>query len=87
MNNKKKLMLALNKWLYHNNKMREINKYLYDHTELFEAQRIEDYKEELFSFFAGKITRYTKDENNLYEKLTVKEALELKEYQLFGGNE
>lgn len=83
----KKLMKAISKWLYYNNKMREINKYLYDHTELYETKRIDEYKEEIFSYFAGKITRYTKDENNLYERLSAKEILELKEYELFGGNE
>lgn len=83
----KKLKKAISKWLYHNNKMREINKYLYDHTELYENNKIDEYKEELFSYFAGKITRYTKDENNLYEKLSTKELLELREYELFGGNE
>lgn len=84
LNREEKLIKYIAKWIELNEKMREINKYLYEHTELFEAKRIEDYNEELFAFFAGKITRYTKDYNTLLERMTFKQNMMLKEFQLFG---
>lgn len=65
----KELMLFVNKWKKLNNKMREVNKYLYEHTELFERTYMFEYNEELFHFFAKKITRYAKEENELNQIL------------------
>lgn len=83
MNNKETYIKLVKQWLYHNSKCREINKYLYEHTEFFENQTMLDYAEEQFNFFAGKITRYTKDENRLKETLTAKQLIDLKMEELF----
>lgn len=83
MKNKDIFYTAINKWLYHNEKMREINKYLYEHTELFEGITMNDFKEELYHFFAGKINQYTKRENQLLELMTPKMSIELQQNKLF----
>lgn len=70
------------KWLHYNDKLREINKYLFEHTELFEQKYMTDYEEELFNFFAGKIQRFTKDENKLKSLLKQSDRQEILEYRL-----
>lgn len=70
------------KWLYYNNKLREVNKYLFEHTELYEQKYMTDYDEELFNFFAGKIQRYTRDENKLRSLLSNSDRQEIIEYKL-----
>lgn len=70
------------KWLYYNNKLREINKYLFEHTELYEQKYTTDFEEELFNFFAGKIQRYTRDENKLRSLLSNSDRQEIIEYKL-----
>lgn len=70
------------KWLYYNNKLREINKYLFEHTELYEQKYMTDFEEELFNFFAGKIQRYTRDENKLRSLLSNSDRQEIIEYKL-----
>lgn len=82
-NNKKKLYTAINKWLELNEKMAEINKYLYEHTELFESNTMNEFKEELYHFFAGKINQYTRRHNELLDKMTPKMIIELNENKLF----
>lgn len=79
------LIKFIYKWKYHNNKMREINKYLYDHTELFERKYMCDYNEELFHFFAKKITRYAKEENELNELMGYELNEKTKKYGLLEG--
>ncbi len=69
-------------WIYHNEKLREINKYLFDHTELFEELYCSDFNNDLFRFFAGKITRYGRDYNELYKKLTSEQRKELNRVKL-----
>ena len=64
-------------WLYHNDKMKEINKYLFNHTELFEEIYCSDFNNDIFRFFAGKITRYAKDVNEIYKRLNKEQTNEL----------
>jgi len=67
---KQELAEYINKWIELSNKQHEIVKYLFDHTELFEQKYVYDYKNELFRFFAGKITRNANDINKLEKFLT-----------------
>lgn len=85
MRKNKKLAKALNKWLKCNEELRKINSYLYEHTELFEQDNMFDYNDELYAFFAGKITRFTREQNELYDKVTTNFAIFMKEVELFGG--
>lgn len=82
MNRDEELLKVINKWLYHNEKLRQINKYLYEHTELFEQQYMTDYLDELYAFFAGKITRFTRDYNLLTSKLSQKQLKKLRQIQI-----
>ena len=61
-------------WLNTNDKLRQINKIIYNKTELFEQKYMTEYRQELFSYFAAKITRYTRDENELYKLLDYQET-------------
>lgn len=63
------LAIVIGKWITTNQKLKEINKYLYEHTELFECKYEQDYQTELYNCFAKKITRFTKDEKEIYEKM------------------
>lgn len=78
----KKCMKAINKWLYYNEKLKEINNYLYTNTELFEQEKMYEYRESLFRFFAGKITRFSKDYNELMEKLSPIERKKMYELKI-----
>lgn len=69
-------------WLYHNEKMKEINKYLFDHTELYEQKYMTDFRDSLFRFFAGKITRFSKDYNKIYELLNKDEKQKLNKIRM-----
>ena len=69
-------------WLYHNEKMKEINKYLFDHTELYEQKYMTDFRDSLFRFFAGKITRFSKDYNKIYELLNKDEKQRLNKIRM-----
>ncbi|UPW40949.1 hypothetical protein [Sigmofec virus UA08Rod_6044] len=71
MNEKNLKIIA--KWIKINKKLKEINDYIYKHTEIFEEKYTSEYREELFNFFAGKITRFTKDHNKLMNLLKEKE--------------
>lgn len=67
MKNELEIMIA--EWLNANEKLQTINSYLYEHTELYESYSMTGYKEDLFNFFAGKITRFGRDNNNLFKIL------------------
>lgn len=69
-------------WLYHNEKMKEINKYLFDHTELYEQKYMTNFRDSLFRFFAGKITRFSKDYNKIYELLNKDEKQRLNKIRM-----
>lgn len=69
-------------WLYHNEKMKVINKYLFDHTELYEQKYMTDFRDSLFRFFAGKITRFSKDYNKIYELLNKDEKQRLNKIRM-----
>lgn len=72
----------ISEWLYHNEKMKEINKYLFDHTELYEQKYMTDFRDSLFRFFAGKITRFSKDYNKIYELLNKDEKQRLNKIKM-----
>lgn len=78
MNNQRIRRQLINKWIELNSKMEEINKYLFEHTELFEKKYMDEYLEDLYRYFAGKITRYARDYNELQKKLSAKESYEMK---------
>lgn len=73
MRDKEELMQYVSEWLILNEKMRKINKYLYEHTELFENSYELEFEQDLWSFFAGKITRFTKDYNEIIKRMNKKE--------------
>lgn len=73
----KKAIRVIKSWIDANEKLKKINSYLYNNTELFEERYEQDYREELFRFFAGKIVRFTKDYNELMQLITYKEKCEL----------
>lgn len=61
----KELALWLKIWIYKNDDLRIANKWLYEHTELFERGYESDFDEKLHHFFAKKITRFNKEYNEL----------------------
>lgn len=68
MNKKQERDYYISKWKLYNNKLREVNKYLYENTELFEnysKQYLHYFDDDLHNFFAKKITRFSKEENEL----------------------
>lgn len=69
-------------WLYHNEKMKEVNKYLFDHTELYEQKYMTDFRDDLFRFFAGKITRFSTDYNRIYKMLNSEEIKRLQKIKI-----
>lgn len=79
---KDKTLKILNKWIKLNSQLRELNSYIYNETELFEEKNMMDYRENLFNFFAGKITRFTKDENKLKELLSPTERKRMYEMKI-----
>lgn len=69
-------------WLNLNAKLRKINKVLYERTEWYEHGYERNFDKKLHNFFAKKITRFKKEENELFNllpekimKQIVKEAL------------
>lgn len=68
-----KTIKLITEWIETNEKLRKINNYLFENTELFEEKYMNDYREETFRFFAGKITRFTNDYNKLMNTLNEKE--------------
>lgn len=73
---------CINEWLYHNEKMKEVNQYLFNHTELYEQRYTTEFREDLFRFFAGKITRFSKDYNKIYNMLTSEERQQLQKIKM-----
>ena len=47
---------------------------------------MQDYPEELFRFFAGKITRFASEKNRILELLDNEQIEKLKEYEIMGGD-
>lgn len=74
---KKQTKEIIAEWINVNEKMKEINSYIFNNTELFEQKYESDYRTDLFKFFAGKITRYSRDYNQLMELLTPQEITEI----------
>ena len=64
-------------WINTNEKLKEINNYLFENTELFEQKYEDEYRTELYKFFAGKITRFSRDYNQLMELLEQQEITEI----------
>lgn len=79
---KEETLEIINEWLYHNEKMKEINKYLFDHTELYEQKYMTDFRDDLFRFFAGKITRFSTDHNKIYKMLNQDEVQKLNKIRM-----
>lgn len=73
---KEDLALWIKIWIYKNDDLRLANKWLYEHTEYFERGYESDFDEKLHHFFAKKITRFTKEYNELI-KLVTPELYEL----------
>lgn len=80
----KDLAILINEWKYHTEKCKEIIKYLYNHTELFEKKYMQDFREDLFLFIAGKINKYSNDINKLQSYFTNEEIEELNKIKLLG---
>lgn len=70
-------------WIYHNNKLREINQYLFNQPELFEEKYCQDFNEEIFRFFSGKLNRYARDYNTLVNTMDGNQLKKLNYYKLF----
>lgn len=67
---KGKAIQVIAEWEILNDKLNDLYKYAFNNTEIWEQQYMSDYKTEIFSFFAGKITRIARDRNELYKYLT-----------------
>lgn len=61
-------------WIRTNRALMQLNKRLYERTELYEHGYERNFDEDLHNFFAKKITRFKKDENELL-KLIKNETL------------
>lgn len=72
----------IEQWIYYNEKLKDVNKYLFEHTELYEQKYMTDYREDVFRFFAGKITRFGRDYNTLYKILTNEESKEIQKIKM-----
>lgn len=79
---KEELAEYINKWIELQNKSHEIIKYLFEHTELFEQRYMHEYKDELFRYFAGKITRNGTDLNKLNNLFTPDDREQLQKQKL-----
>lgn len=77
-----KLMEIINEWIFHTKKLKEIVSFLYSNTELFEEKYEKDFDQDLFDFFSGKITRYSKEINQLDEVLEERKRKILTEIQV-----
>lgn len=77
MTNEDILIELINSWLFHNNKLREITQYLYKSTELFERKYEDEFNHDLYDFFSGKITTYSRQENILRQLLDDKQTIKL----------
>lgn len=64
-------------WLYHNDKMKEINSILFNNTQFYEQRYMTEFRDDIFRFFGGKITRFTKDYNKIYSMLNKDEIKKL----------
>ena len=80
--NEEKMLSMANRYFYHIEKCEEIIKYLYNHTELFEVKYMEDFPEETYRFFAGKIGQMARQKNKFYETLTNRQIILLNEIKL-----
>lgn len=79
---KNELAEYINKYIELSNKTHEIIKFLFEHTELFEEKYIDDFHENLFRFFAGKITRNGREINQIKEMLSEEDKLQLQKMKL-----
>lgn len=80
--NENLLLELIVEWMYHNEKLKEINKYLYEHTELFERRYENNYNFDLYDFFAGKITTFTRNYNELTKKLSKEQIKKIRIIEL-----
>lgn len=75
--NENDLLELINTWMFHNNKLREITQYLYKSTELFERKYEDEFNHDLYDFFAGKITIYSRQQNILMGLLSEKQIAKI----------
>lgn len=66
---KYRLAQWLEAWMETNERLRIINKHLYEHTEYYENKYEWEFEQELHNFFAKKITRFSKEIIELYKIL------------------
>lgn len=78
MGKNRKRRILINQWLKHLKEMEKINKYLFEHTELFENKYMDEFNEKLFRYFAGKITFYTREYNKIVDIISPEEWEEMK---------
>ena len=62
----------------------KIIKYLYENTELFEQKYMDDFQEELFRFFTGKIGTFARQRNTFLNLLNDKQLKKFKELEIIG---
>lgn len=72
----------INEWIYYNDKLKEVNKILFENTQFWEQRYMTDYRDDLFRFFAGKITRFSSDYNKIYKMLNKEEKIKLNKIKL-----
>lgn len=70
--NENTLALYIAAWIKANRTLKEFNHILYERTELYEHGYERNFNEKLHNFFAKKITRFSKEENELLNLLNGK---------------
>lgn len=70
------------KYLKYLQKCEKIQKYLFENTEIFEEYYTDDFQTELFRFFSGKIGRYARELNKLYQIMQERDIKKLKQIQI-----
>lgn len=80
MNKNTKKIKLIYEWIKLSQKMNNITKYLFEHTELYEQKYMIDFEHDLFRFFAGKIGRHAKDYNKLVEILNEEDFRTIRQY-------
>lgn len=69
--NRRKKLELIACWIYLIERLQKINHELFDHTEYYEHKYEDEFEEELFRFFAGKITIFQKWLNEIQGKTNI----------------
>jgi len=67
----------ISKYLYHLEKLRTLNKLLYNSTEFFEEKRMIDFEYEQWHYFAKNLTKFGRMINELRNKCSDDELIEI----------